>query len=384
MVTSTPPPLSDTFLDAIEALGREIRADRSEDDLAHLRRISRWGRAATVLGWATAWIAPNPVSVLLLAQGRTTRWTSVAHHVCHQGYAQIPGVRPQETRAGFAQGPRRWIDWFDVVEPDGWHAEHDVLHHARTGDEADPDLVEENLAWLRALDWPRPAKLALIALLAATWKWIYYAPNTLQEALAAEARAEGRTYTRRPISDPAVWDPRTPEGRRLWFGSLLPYAGWHFALVPALFLPLGPLAVASAATNSLLAELATNLHTFLIIVTNHVGDDVERFAGPPANRAEFVRRQIAGSVNFRTGGDLTDLLHGWLNYQIEHHLWPNLTMLQYRKVQPRVKALCAAHGVPYVQESVWRRLARTVDVMTGRTSMRVAGPEDETGRNARG
>ena len=62
---------------------------------------------------------------------------------------------------------------------------------------------------------------------------------------------------------------------------------------------------------------------------------------------------------------------GWLNYGIEHHLMPQLSALSYRRAHPRVKEICAAHGIPYVQESVWHRLKRTVDVMVGDASMRV-------------
>jgi fatty acid desaturase len=361
--------VSDPFLAALDALGRELRADLSAEDLAHLRRIERWGRACTAAGWATSWLGPNPLSVYLLSQGRFTRWTTVAHHVCHDGYARVPGVPRRYTRKGFARGLRRYVDWFDVIRPEGWHAEHNVLHHGRTGDEGDPDLVEQNLAWLRAADLPRPVKLLIVGFMAATWKWIYYAPNTLQEALLAEARARGEQPVRKGLRDPEVWDPRTPSGRRL-MATFLPYATWHFVVVPALFLPLGPFAVASAATNSALAEVLTNLHTFLVIVTNHAGEDVSAFHGPPVDRADFVRRQITGSVNFRTGDDRTDFLHGWLNYQIEHHVWPDLTLLQYRKAQPRLAALCAEHGVPYLQESVWTRLRKTTDVMIGATSMR--------------
>lgn len=56
--------------------------------------------------------------------------------------------------------------------------------------------------------------------------------------------------------------------------------------------------------------------------------------------------------------------------QVEHHLWPQLSALSYQKAQPEVKALCAKHGVPYVQESVWVRLRKTVDIMVGKASMR--------------
>jgi hypothetical protein len=44
-------------------------------------------------------------------------------------------------------------------------------------------------------------------------------------------------------------------------------------------------------------------------------------------------------------------------------------MLQYQRGAPRLKAICETYGVPYVQESVWTRLFKTVDIMVGRTSM---------------
>jgi hypothetical protein len=54
---------------------------------------------------------------------------------------------------------------------------------------------------------------------------------------------------------------------------------------------------------------------------------------------------------------------GWLNYQVEHHMFPNLSMLSYQRAQPRVKALCAKFGIPYTQHSVWWRVKKTLDIM---------------------
>ena len=47
------------FARALDELKRELRSSAGEDDLVHLRKIERWGRACTALGYATAWIAPN-------------------------------------------------------------------------------------------------------------------------------------------------------------------------------------------------------------------------------------------------------------------------------------------------------------------------------------
>ena len=58
---------------------------------------------------------------------------------------------------------------------------------------------------------------------------------------------------------------------------------------------------------------------------------------------------------------MIDFWHGFLNYQIEHHVYPDLSMLQYQKGAPRLKAICDKH------ESVFERFRKTVDIMVGRT-----------------
>lgn len=366
------PPSADlsAFFTELDALERELRAELSEDDLAHLLRITRWADACTAAGWATAWAGPNPVSAGLLSLGRTARWTMLGHHIRHGGYDRLSNAPDWARRKTFAHGRRRLRDWLDVILPEAWDVEHNDRHHTRLGEDADPDRVEDNLEWLRRSSLPMPLRYALVVVMASAWKWIYYAPNTLQELRAARDRADGGDGQRYRLRDWQTWAPTTREGRALWLQAFLPYAAIRFVALPALFAPLGPLAVASAATNSLLAELLTNLHTFVIITTNHVGDDVYAFETPPADREDFLLRQILGSVNYTTGGDVNDFLHGWLNYQIEHHLWPDMSMRQYQRAQPRLKALCARYNIPYVQQPVGQRLRKTLDVMVGRTSMK--------------
>ena len=97
--------------------------------------------------------------------------------------------------------------------------------------------------------------------------------------------------------------------------------------------------------------------------------DLFSFEGAPKDRQEFCIRQIVGSANYRCGGDFNDFLHGWLNYQIEHHLWPDMSMLQYQLAQPKLKAICEKYKVPYVQESVWLRFAKIIPIFLGSESM---------------
>jgi len=134
--------------------------------------------------------------------------------------------------------------------------------------------------------------------------------------------------------------------------------------------------------NLFFAELLTNIHAFLTIVTNHAGEDIYMFEGgvKPQSGAFYVR-QITGSTNYQAGNDLIDFFHGWLNYQIEHHVWPDLSMLQYQRGAPKLKEICRAHGVPYVQEGIWKRLEKTVDIMVGNSNMRVFPVEFEPAKD---
>ena len=84
----------------------------------------------------------------------------------------------------------------------------------------------------------------------------------------------------------------------------------------------------------------------------------------------FYLRQVLASADFTYGNDVVDFLHGWLNYQVEHHMRPSLSMLSYQKAGPLVKAICAKHNVPYVQHNVFWRVHKTAEIMVGTKSMR--------------
>ncbi len=350
----------DGFQRELKALRDQVDASLGEADKAHLRKIERWGRLATLLGLATCWLMPNPLSAAALSLGRSTRWL-LMHHVGHRGYDRVPGMPVARTSKGFARGGRRFLDWLDWMLPEAWIYEHNVLHHSHTGEEADPDLLERNAeGTLRNLRRPLFWRSIQLGLLALTWRASYYAPETLS-ALRRKGRRNGAS-----LSGAEAWE--------LVLKCYVPYAALHFVLLPALFLPLGLWAAFSVLCNSVLADLLTHLHTFLVVGPNHTGKDLYRFDTAPQSRGERYVQQVIGSANYRTGGDFNDFAHLWLNYQIEHHLWPDLPMLKYRQVQPRVRELCEKYGVPYVQESVWTRVRKMVEVVLGKASMRRLSP----------
>jgi len=50
----------------------------------------------------------------------------------------------------------------------------------------------------------------------------------------------------------------------------------------------------------------------------------------------------------------------YLNYQIEHHLFPTMPQFRHRQVQPRVKALAKKHGIPHISIPYWEAVGVTL------------------------
>ena len=357
-----------------------------EKDFQHLLKLERWGRTSTISGFLLIAIVSilssydsgissfdfwffGIIGAALIGVGNVARWANVTHPILHGAYDKVEGIPFRYTKAGFAAGNRRWIDWLDWIKPDAWSYEHNIMHHYHLGELDDPDNVEKNLEWLHNAKVPMFVKYAVVYIFAAFWKVAYYAPNTLRIL----ENKENKT-----MNDPRAaayeFNPFTKNGRELWMHYYLPYGLFQFVFLPLLFLPFGWSAVTSAFILLLIGEAFANLHSFLVIVPNHSAEDIYQFSTPHKTQGEYYLRQIMGSVNYNTGTDLIDFGHGFLNYQIEHHLFPNMPHSFYQKMQPIVKDICKKHNLEYRQESVFKRILMTVDLMVGKTKLlRVEG-----------
>lgn len=384
--------MADTYTDYRDVDQKQLQIDideikktigpTSEKDFQHLLKLERWGRISTFIGFASIFLiiyfnytSTNInsfsfwlVGILgsaLIGIGNVSRWSNVAHPILHGAYDKVPNIPKRYTKDGFATGSRRWVDWLDWIKPDAWAFEHNIMHHYHLGETDDPDNVEKNLVWLHKAKIPVWLKYTVVYLFAFTWKFTYYAPNTLRILENKQRRKRGEEDTLEyQIS------PFTKNGFELWKNYLLPYGLFQFVLLPFLFFPLGGFeAVASAFVFILLAEVFANLHSFLVIVPNHSAEDIYQFSTPHKTQGEYYLRQIMGSVNYNTGNDLIDFGHGFLNYQIEHHLFPNMPLSFYQKMQPIVKDICKKHNLEYRQESVFKRILMTVDLMVGKTKL---------------
>jgi len=352
----------------------------SWEDFQHLLKIERWGRIFTFSGYLliavlsflelryglsslSFWVMVLSAAIFI-STGNVSRWANVTHPILHGAYDKVPNIPARYTSKYYATGSRRYIDWLDWIKPDAWAFEHNIMHHYHLGEDDDPDNVELNLEWLTTSNVPMWLRYAIVYGFAMMWKPVYYAPNTLR-ILDNKARRKKKL----PDIKKHVWNPFTDNGLRLWQGYILPYIGIKFVLIPLLFIPFGWSGVLNALLVVLIAEIIANFHSFSVIVPNHSAGDIYRFETPHKTQGEFYLRQIMGSVNYKTGTNPVDFVHGWLNYQIEHHLFPNLPLSQYQKMQPIVMDICQKHNLEYRQQSVFRRVYMTVELMVGKTQL---------------
>ena len=357
-----------------------------QKDFEHLLKLERWGKMFTYSGFALIAIVTilntfhsgmsefdfwffGIIGAFFIGVGNVARWSNVTHPILHGAYDKVSNIPHRYTKAGFAAGNRRYIDWLDWIKPDAWAYEHNIMHHYHLGELDDPDNVEKNLEWLHDSKVPMFFKYAVIYIFAAVWKLAYYAPNT-QRILQNKENKTVNELREQEYS----FSPFTQKGRELWKDYILPYGLFQFVFLPLLFLPFGLHAVLTAFGFLVLGELFANLHSFLVIVPNHSAEDIYQFSTPHKTQGEYYLRQIMGSVNYNTGTDLVDFLHGFLNYQVEHHLFPNMPSSFYQKMQPIVKDICKKHNLEYRQESVWKRFFMTIELMVGNTKvLRVDG-----------
>jgi fatty acid desaturase len=366
---------------------KETMLPPNEEDFQHLLKLERWGKMSTYTGYGLMLVIVlfevfmdgglnsfvfwplAIVSALAISTGIVSRWANTTHPILHGGYDKVANIPERYTKKYFAKGPRRYVDWIDWIKPQAWEYEHNIMHHYHLGEDDDPDNVERNLQWLIQSKIPMWVRYLIIYAFAGTWKYTYYAPNTLRIL----ENKKNRDQEKLEVTDFNL-DPRTKSGLELWMDNLIPYFVIKFIVFPALFLPFGLHAALIAFGISLMAEFFANLHSFLVIVPNHSAEDIYMFSQPHKSTGEFYLRQIMGSVNYNTGSDLKDFAHGFLNYQIEHHLFPNMPLSYYQKMQPIVKEICKKHNLEYRQESVFKRAIMTIDLMVGKTKLlRVEG-----------
>jgi fatty acid desaturase len=205
-----------------------------------------------------------------------------------------------------------------------WVVKHNA-HHAHPNDlETDPDVAVGALVW----DADQAAQRRGFAGWLTRHQALLFFPMTMVEALHLHA-----------VSVVEMFKPGVPH--RAAESAML---GVHFVAYVALLATTltWPQALAFLAVHKSLQ----GLYLGLSFAPGHKGMpvmDAEQAADP-------LLRQVLTSRNLR-GSRFLDAALGGLNYQIEHHLFPNMPRSSLRLAQPVVQEFCETRGVTYTEVS---------------------------------
>ena len=367
-----------------------ITPETKERAYDHLTSIIQFNRALFYTGLLFSFLDVSYVFPwLMMGLSISSHWTTVSHHISHGGYTETPNQQlssqsdSKHRYSRFTYGMklrRRIMDWMDYILPEAWHCEHNVYHHYKLNEHNDPDNVQHNLELLRELNVPTVVKYVIVAGFALTWRLLYYSPNSYKYYKASKLKREmkGEDYKQMTLAGAVLneW-PAWISRSEYFFHVLVPiliYRALAFCLLYAVHIHFSNVFTEThlwnVVLNYVIADMFCNVHTFVIIVPNHAGRDMYLYrTSVTAKSDEWLLRQCISSANYTTGHNALDYLQGWLNYQIEHHVFPNLSAYEYQLIHADIKKVCDKHGVPYVNENVFIRLWKTVKVMTGKDSI---------------
>ncbi|MDE0573562.1 acyl-CoA desaturase [Demequina sp. B12] len=235
-------------------------------------------------------------------------------------------------RAVFAKGPAndrlgRALSAFVVGVSHQWWMTKHSRHHANPNKRgADPDIEKDTISFLE--EDAREAR-GLIKWITVRQGWLFFPLLTL----------EGLNLHYRSVASLVTQGTR----RQRWVE--LPLIAAHFAvyLTPVfLFLPLG---IAFAFVGVQLAVFGVYMGASF--APNHKGMMIV----DPDVKLDFLSKQVLTSRNI-SGGWGMNILLGGLNYQIEHHLFPNMARPHLARTREVVREYCATHDVPYTETTL--------------------------------
>jgi linoleoyl-CoA desaturase len=351
----------ESFGQALDALRREVEQQLGEADARHIKRVGAASRGFALLGRGLLYVSIEPVGFSL---GTAALWAhkalelmEIGHPALHGCYDGLPGAERFYSE-GFV--------WKAPVDEESWRKHHNVKHHQYTNIEGqDPDL---DFAALR-LSSRIPYRLmhALQPLSNVITFFGFGSALNLHVTGMLDIYLQKGERMVLPDKQPAA----LRKAHRVFLSKALRYYGKEYVVYPLLA---GPF-FAKVLLGNLLSEVARDVYAGAIIYCGHVGANDYPRGTKPASRAEWYAMQVEGSRDVEVPG-LVSVLCGALDKQIEHHLFPRLPPNRLREIAPRVRAICAAHGVHYRTDS-WPRTLWSVFRELTRLSSPRAVPENE-------
>ena len=148
------------------------------------------------------------------------------------------------------------------------------------------------------------------------------------------------------------------KGKNIYRNSVLKIIAWklvYYAFTLGLPILFSPFGVGEILLAFLALHFVTGLSISLVFQTAHIMPDV---VFPQADEngiveGERMLHQLATTCNYSENSRIFSWMIGGLNHQVEHHLFPDICHVHYRKIAPIVKATAAEYNIPYYSKKTF-------------------------------
>ncbi len=271
---------------------------------------------------------------VLMGFGMSGIGLSVMHDANHGAYSQNPKVNKL---LGFTLN-------FIGGYPINWKIQHNVLHHSFTNVDGFDDDIGKTGIFRMSPTQDRKSFFRFQAFYAP----IMYALMTIYWLLAKDFQQVIRYENKNLLQGQGITRGRAIA--EVFFHKL-----WYVGLTLVLPLILVDLPWYQIVLGFLLMQGICGLVLALIFQPAHVLEETHFYKPDEKGSVEnnWAIHQMKTTANFANKTVFFSWFVGGLNYQIEHHLFPNICHIHYKDISGIVKSTAKEFGVPYYEHETF-------------------------------
>lgn len=241
------------------------------------------------------------------------------------------------------------VIWFIGGSSANWKIQHNVLHHSYTNvDHMDEDL--ESVPFLRFSPHRERMKIHRLQHI---YAWFFYGFMTMMWATLKDFNQLNR-YKRK-----GLLKTQKKSYNRL-MAELISIKVVYYALFLALPMILLPIAWWQTLLCFIAMHFVAGFILAIIFQPAHVMPDTQFPLPDDQGNMEnkWAIHQLMTTVNFAPKSRLFSWYVGGLNFQIEHHLFPNICHIHYKKISEIVKRTAEEFSLPYYSKPTFLHALR--------------------------
>jgi linoleoyl-CoA desaturase len=219
-----------------------------------------------------------------------------------------------------------------------WRIQHNILHHTYTN----LDGLDEDIAGTVLIRMCPHKKRLPIHRFQHIYAWFLYALMNLTWVVLKDFKLIFR-YEKEGL----LKKEKVTLGRA--FAELIVLKLFYIGNILVLPILFSDMTVGQVFLGFLMMHVVAGLSLACIFQPAHVME-TSSFPLPNDERKmeeSWARHQLMNTTNFAPGSRITAWFIGGLNYQIEHHLFPQICHIHYPKLSKIVKSVAERHGMPY-------------------------------------